>query len=70
MKKNIIMMVVLAILILISVVQAVQLVTLNSKLSEGGVSLQTSTKTSTSGDSQGAKLPSSLDNLPQMVGGC
>lgn len=74
MNKNFVITIVLAILVLISLVQALQLNSLKSQLAEGGFSIGTaSTKTpvaSSSGSGGGDSLPSSLDNLPTMVGGC
>jgi len=67
MNKNTIVMIVMVALILISGVQAYQLAGLKTDLQDG-VSVQ-------SAPSGGAKagassLPTSLDNLPAMVGGC
>lgn len=76
MKKNIVIVVVLAILVVISIVQAVQLNGLRAKVSEvgtisGGTSSQKTVVGSSGGSSgQGAAIPSNIQNLPQMVGGC
>lgn len=75
MKKNTIIVVVLAVLVLISVVQAVQLTSLKGKLASEDFAVKTtSQKTTTavgkSTSSSGASLPTSLDDLETMVGGC
>ncbi len=66
MNKNLIIVVVLVVLVVISVVQAFQLSTVKSKI-EGGAVVSSS---SGSESSSGSSLPSSLENLPTMVGGC
>ena len=80
MKTTTIITVILGILVLISVVQAFQLNSLKEKVSEGQLSVSSSgsssgTAVSSSGSSSNsgkttAALPSSIKNLPQMVGGC
>ena len=74
MNKNVAVAVLLAVLIVISGVQAIQLTDLKSKLEEGGnIKLagkstgggSKSVATGSSGD-----LPKSLDKLPAMVEGC
>ena len=65
MNKNVIIAIVLGILLLLTVVQAFQVNTIKDKLS-GGVSLSTGAAPS----GGGLSVPSSLDNLPTMVGGC
>ncbi|MFQ5474460.1 MAG: hypothetical protein ACE5DM_01360 [Candidatus Nanoarchaeia archaeon] len=74
MKKTTVVAIILGVLVLISVVQAVQLSSLKTKLAEGE---QTSVGTASSpapvassGAQRSAALPSSVKNLPQMVGGC
>ncbi len=67
MDKNIIIAVVLAALVLVAAVQAVQLFNLRSKISNGQVAVQ-SPVGGTGGSSP--TLPSGLENLPSMVGGC
>jgi len=75
MKKNI-FYIVLIFLLIISVVQAVQLSGLKSTLENSPVKLSSgsakqSVPVASGGHSgQGASLPSSLDDLPSMVGGC
>ncbi len=72
MKKNIVVVVVLIILVVISFVQAIQLNGLKTKVSElgtTGISSQKTSVTSSGGSSSGG-IPSNMQNLPQMVGGC
>ena len=66
MNKNVIFAIILAILILISAVQAVQLTTLKSKIDAGSVKIA-GTKTTVQSSTGGA---SSVNDLPTMVGGC
>lgn len=74
MKKDTVMAIVLGVLLVVSVLQAVQLSMLKGSL-EDGVSFG-STKTTTTpatggvNNNGGASLPASLENLPTMVGGC
>ena len=74
MNKNIIIVVVLGVLILISIVQAVQLTGLKSKLATGGTKVSTASQNTvaTSAGNTGGQVsvPKSLQNLPNMVGGC
>jgi hypothetical protein len=74
MKQSTIVTVVLAILLVISVVQAVQLSGLKTKLSSGELSIGSSTSStpslSSSGDKRTSAVPSSIKDLPTMVGGC
>ena len=65
MNKNIIVAIVLGILLLLSVVQAFQVNTIKEKLSGGSFAVSAGTT-----PSGGANVPSSLQNLPSMVGGC
>ncbi|HLC49965.1 MAG TPA: hypothetical protein VJI97_00890 [Candidatus Nanoarchaeia archaeon] len=67
MNRNVVIIVVLAVLVLLTAVQAVQLNGLKSSISSGKISVA-STPLASSG--AGASAPSSLDNLPGMVGGC
>jgi len=67
MDKNIIIAVVLAALVLVAAVQAVQLFNLRGKIASGQVAVQSSVG-GTGGSSPA--LPSGLENLPSMVGGC
>lgn len=78
MEKTTIIAIILGVLVLISVVQAVQLNGLKEKVSDGrfsvsssGSSARTSVSSGSSdSDKRTAALPSSVKNLPQMVGGC
>jgi hypothetical protein len=69
MNKNVVIAVVLGALVLIAGIQAFQLFTIKDSLASGKVG--TSVSTQSSGDAGGSpKLPSNLENLPSMVGGC
>ena len=68
MDKNVVIAIVLGALVLIAGVQAFQLFSLKNKLAEGSLSASAPTQAgATSGSPQ---LPSNLQNLPSMVGGC
>ncbi len=64
--KNLVLAVIVAVLVVVAVVQAVQLNGLKEKV-QSGVALKPS---SAAPSSTGGNAPSSLQNLPQMVGGC
>ena len=66
MNKNVIIVVVLVILVLLTAVQAIQLNSLKSSISTGKVSVANAPSLS----SGGASVPSSVKDLPSMVGGC
>jgi regulatory protein YycH of two-component signal transduction system YycFG len=68
MKKETVLTVLLVILVLVSLVQAFQLMSLNERVKTGAVVASTSKPTAAASSS--SKLPSSLQDLPQMVGGC
>ena len=69
MDKKMIVMIVLVVLVVIAAVQAFQLNEIKSSISEGGIkSVGQVTPTASSGGSPA--LPSALENLPTMVGGC
>ena len=75
MKQATLVAIILGMLVLISVVQAFQLNGLKTKVAEGQLSVKSSsgaTPVASSGDSskRTAALPSSIKNLPKMVGGC
>lgn len=73
MNKNTVIVIVLVVLVLVTLVQAVQLVSLKSKLSSGQLKVAGSSQNvvSQQGGQQGSpNVPSSIQNLPQMVGGC
>lgn len=76
MKTTTIVAIILGLLVIISIVQAFQLNGLKKNVAEGKLSVSSSSsKTSVAtpaGDSgkTTANLPTSVKNLPQMVGGC
>ena len=75
MKQTTIVAIILGVLVLISVIQAFQLNSLKSDVEESQLSVSSSgvkTAVASSGDSgkPAASLPSSVKDLPQMVGGC
>jgi len=72
MKQTTIVMIILAVLVATSLVQAVQLSGLQNTIEEKGVSLGAAAPVRASSGSGGspASLPSSLQDLPTMVGGC
>ena len=71
MEKNNLMTIVLAVLVLVAAVQAYQLSGLGDKVDDGSISSGSVTaKATTTSTRSNAVLPSSLDNLPNMVGGC
>ncbi len=75
MKTTKLMAIILGILILVSVVQAFQLNGLKEKIAKGQVSIGSSSNTGSTTSSGGSNqrtsaLPSSVKNLPKMVGGC
>ena len=71
MNKNVVIAIVLGVLVVIAGVQAYQLMGLKSRLSAGGpvsgAGVGSAPATSSAGSPQ---LPSNLQNLPSMVGGC
>ena len=68
MNKNLLIMIVLAVLVLVSAVQAVQLNDLRTKIASGEI--KTTGAATSTGSSGAASVPSSIQNLPSMVGGC
>jgi len=76
MKQTTIVSVILGVLVIISLVQAFQLNELDEKVSKGGqLAIKSSSQTTTtaSAPSESKKvssLPSSIKDLPTMVGGC
>ncbi|RMF55128.1 hypothetical protein D6745_03090 [Candidatus Woesearchaeota archaeon] len=73
-RKATFVAIILGLLVIISVVQAFQLNSLKEKVAEGEmkISSASSTTSAAAGSSgrQTASLPSSIKDLPQMVGGC
>lgn len=65
MNRNVIIVIVLVVLVLLTAVQAIQLSSLKTSISTGKVSVGSAPSTS-----GGASVPSSIQDLPSMVGGC
>ena len=65
MNRNVIIVIVLVVLVLLTAVQAIQLSSLKSSISTGKVNVG-----SAPAASSGSNLPSNIDNLPSMQGGC
>ena len=72
MDKNIMLAVVLGILVVVAVVQAFQLSGLKSQVAVSGGGAKLSTPVVSGGAPSGGSpsLPSNIQNLPSMVGGC
>ena len=70
MNKNVVVAIVLGVLVLIAAVQAFQLVSLKSSLAGGSVRTASVGAPSVAAGGAGASVPSSVQNLPGMVGGC
>ena len=71
MNRNMIIVIVLVVLVLLTAVQAVQLSALKSQISTGKLSSAgAGTPVQSSGAPSGAGIPSNIQNLPSMVGGC
>lgn len=70
MNQNVVIAIVLGALILIAGVEAYQLLDIKAKISSGNVQLSGATAAPSSGAGGSPQLPSSLQNLPGMVGGC
>lgn len=73
MKTTTIVAIILGVLVLISVVQAFQLNGLKEKVTEGQLSVKSTSASSVpvaAGNKKTESLPSSIKDLPQMVGGC
>lgn len=75
MNQKVIVAIILGVLVLLSVVQAFQLNGLKTTMAEGQLSVESSggtTPVASSGDTgkRTTSLPSSIKDLPQMVGGC
>ena len=66
MDQKIIVAIVLGVLVLIAAVQAFQFSQIKSQLSSGAASVPSAVASSNGAPS----VPASLQNLPQMVGGC
>lgn len=72
MKKTTIVTIILGILILVSLVQAVQLNDIKTKIKDGDFNVGASTTTPSSESNSGStgSVPRNIENLPEMVGGC
>ncbi len=70
MNKENLLTVFLAVLVVVSAIQAIQLVSLGSALSTGAAVSRPAPAPAASGGSGGGNLPSNLDDLSGMVGGC
>ncbi len=73
MDQKIIVAIILGVLVLVSAVQAFQLYTIKEKVATSGLktsSAGSSTPTAAGSDRQIASVPTSVNSLPQMVGGC
>lgn len=72
MNQNVVIAIVLGALVLIAAVEAYQLMGIKSQLAEGKVQVANAAgAVAQGGAGAGApELPSSLQNLPGMVGGC
>ena len=64
MNRNILIVLVLVILVVLTVVQTIQLASLKSQVSSGKVAV------ASGGGASGGNVPSSVNELPSMVGGC
>jgi len=69
-NSSFIIIAVLVILVAVSVVQAIELNTLKSKISTGEVQAATTSSTGSATGSSGSTQSTNLQDLPQMVGGC
>lgn len=67
MNRNAIIVIVLVVLVLLTAVEAWQLIDLKTSISTGKVSVGGNAPVAAS---SGNSLPSSIDNLPSQVGGC
>jgi hypothetical protein len=68
MNRNVIIVIVLVVLVMLTAVQAIQLSSLKTSISTGKVSVAANKPAASSAGAPA--LPSSLDDLPNMVGGC
>jgi len=67
MNRNVIIVIVLVVLVLLTAVQAIQLSSLKSSVSTGKISVGNTPAQNSGG---GASVPSSIPDIPSMVGGC
>jgi len=67
MNRNVIIVIVLVVLVLLTAVQAIQLSSLKASISTGKVSVGSAPMQSSG---VGGGVPSNIQDLPSMVGGC
>ena len=65
MNRNVIIVIVLVVLVLLTAVQAIQLSSLKASIATGKVSVGNAPA-----QGSGGNLPSNIQDLPSMVGGC
>lgn len=70
MEKNLVIALVLGVLVVVAVLQTVQLVTFKNKLATGEIKTGSATTPVQANGGGNTNLPSNLQNLPSMVGGC
>jgi len=71
MNQNVVIAIVLGALVLIAAVEAYQLMGIKDKIASGNVQIGAAAAPAQAGGGSGSpQLPSSLQNLPGMVGGC
>jgi len=66
MDRNVVIVIVLVVLVLLTAVQAIQLSAVKSQVQSGKVNVANTPSSSGAGNS----VPSSVQDLPNMVGGC
>ena len=71
-NQNLIMSIILGIFIIISAFQSFQINNLQTQIEDGGIKISSSggSSYSSSGSSKNSEVPSNIQDLPQMVGGC
>ena len=65
MNRNVLIVIVLVVLVLLTAVQAIQLNSLKTSISTGKISVG-----SAPSQGSGGSVPSNIQDLPSMVGGC
>ena len=70
MNKENLLTVFLAVLVVVSAIQAIQLISLGSALSTGAVVSRPAPAPASGATGEATALPSNLDDLSGMVGGC
>ena len=69
-NKNMIIVGILVLLVVASAVQAFQLINIKSNINNVGTNKVVKTTSSSTSTSGNAEVPTNLQNLPGMVGGC